>query len=225
MSDRSSIAAISSLNRRHFLGLLAGATLSADTLAKAGPREMPVSVQLTDPVSVPGSHGDTWVAALTEDGDLYSPSDDTFGFGKAIDSNIAFNSLDGVNPLRLTGTTINPMSDYGRSTVEGPDGCTWKSSGCAYIDGALYWVVARHKYGERSGDPNMRQTAANASIIRSADRGRTWSRPERENLNTNVPRPPLRHALLRAVGRRRRWRQHKSLCLCDFQQRVLGQRR
>jgi hypothetical protein len=76
------------------------------------------------------------------------------------------------------------MSDYGRSTLEGPDGCTWKSSGCAYIDGALYWVVARHKYGERSGDANMRQTAANASIIRSADRGRTWSRPERENMNT-----------------------------------------
>ena len=184
MSDRSSIAEMPSLNRRDFLRLLAGATLSADSLAKAGPHEMPVSVQLRDPVSVPDSHGDTWVAALTEEGDLYSPSDDTFGFGKATDSNIAFNRLDGVNPLRLTGTTINPMSDYGRSTLEGPDGCTWKSSGCTYIDGALYWVVARHKYGERSGDPRMRQTVANASIIRSQDHGRTWSRPERENMNT-----------------------------------------
>jgi hypothetical protein len=85
---------MSSLNRRHFLGLLAGATLSADPLAKAGPREMPVSVRLRDPIPVPGSHGDTWVAASTEDGDLYSPSDDTFGFGKATDSNIAFNRLD-----------------------------------------------------------------------------------------------------------------------------------
>ena len=111
-----------SLNRRHFLGLLAGASLSAGSLAKAVPSEMLLSVQLRDPVSVPGSHGDTWVAALAEDGDLYSPSDDTYGFGKATDSNIAFNRLDGVNPLRLTETTINPMSDYGRSTLEGPDG-------------------------------------------------------------------------------------------------------
>ena len=28
------------------------------------------------------------------------------------------------------------------------DGCTWKSSGCYAVDYVLYWVVARHKYGE-----------------------------------------------------------------------------
>ena len=41
--------------------------------------------------------------------------------------------------------------------------------------------MARHKYGEDSGDPHRRQTAQNASIIKSTDHGRTWSRPVGEN--------------------------------------------
>jgi len=47
-----------------------------------------------------------------------------------------------------------------------------KSSGCTFIDGVLYWVVARHEYGETSGDPYRRQPAHNASIIK---RHRLWS--------------------------------------------------
>ena len=171
------------LNRRHFLALIAAASLSPDFPTRAPVVQGLRSVRLGEPFPVPGSHGDTWVATLAEDGHLYSPSNDTYGFGKATDSNIAFNRLDGADPTHLTGTTINPMSDYGRSTLEGPDGCTWKSSGCASIDGARYWVVARHKYGEKSGDPRLRQTAANASIIRSTDFGRSWSRSARENMD------------------------------------------
>jgi len=76
------------------------------------------------------------------------------------------------------------MADYGHSAVQGTDGCTWKSSGCAYFDGALYLVVARHKYGETSGDSKMRQAASNASIIRSTDFGRTWRRSAKENMDS-----------------------------------------
>jgi hypothetical protein len=68
-----------------------------------------------------------------------------------------------------------------RAVKKGPDGCTWKSSGCTFIDDALYLVVARHKYGETSGDPQRRQTAQNASIIKSIDFGRTWTRPAAVN--------------------------------------------
>jgi hypothetical protein len=49
------------------------------------------------------------------------------------------------------------------------------------LDGTIYWVVARHKYGEDSGDPRRRQTAANASIIKSSDFGKTWTRSAKEN--------------------------------------------
>jgi hypothetical protein len=125
--------------------------------------------------------GDTWVAAWADDDNLYSPSNDTGGFHKAANANIAFNRLTGGDPGKLSGLTVSPMLDYGKGGQEGPDGCTWKSSGCTSLDGTLYWVVARHLYGEKSGDLYRRQTAQNASIIKSRDFGRTWTRPVGEN--------------------------------------------
>jgi hypothetical protein len=169
------------VNRRNFIAVLAGASLAPRGSALVG-SHLPIrSITLGEPFAIAESHGDTWAPARADDGNLYSPSDDTFGFHHVTDSNIAFNVLEGDDPIRLKGTTINPMAEYGRSTLEGVDGCTWKSSGCAFIDNALYGVVARHKYGQTSGDPHLRQTAANASIIRSVDYGGAWARSEREN--------------------------------------------
>lgn len=79
---------------------------------------------------------------------------------------------------------VKDVVDQINQTIKvGADGCTWKSSGCASIDGTLNWVIARHAYGEMSGDPRMRQTAANARIIKSTDFGKTWIRSAEENLN------------------------------------------
>ena len=41
----------------------------------------------------------SWVAAWAEDDNLYSPSDDTGGFHKAANANIAFNRITGNDPL------------------------------------------------------------------------------------------------------------------------------
>ncbi len=139
------------------------------------------SVRVGNPVGVLDNIGDTWVGAWADDGNLYSPSNDTFGFGNVCDSNLAFNRIDGNDPLSVTGTTVNTMADYGRSSFLEADGCNWKSSGCTCVDGVLYWVVARHKYGETSGDSLKRQTASNASIIMSKDYAKSWSRPMRVN--------------------------------------------
>jgi len=139
------------------------------------------SIKVGQPVPLPDNGGDTWVAAWADDDNLYLPSDDTQGFHHAASANIAFNRITGSDPLKLSGTTVNPMTDYGKGAEEGPDGCTWKSSGCTALDGVLYWVVARHRYGEKSGDPYRRQPAQNASIIKSTDLGRTWSRSAKEN--------------------------------------------
>jgi hypothetical protein len=139
------------------------------------------SVRVGTPVPVAGSHGDTWVAAWAKDGSLYSPSDDSEGFHRAGSANIVFNRIDGEDPLKLSGITVNPMKHYGKLGERGPDHCTWKSSGCYFVDGVAYWVVARHKYGEDSGDPRRRQTAQNASIIKSADFGGSWVRSAEEN--------------------------------------------
>ena len=134
------------------------------------------TVTVEAPLPVSDSEGDTWTPTWASNGHLYSPSNDTTGFRGGPKVNIAFNRIDGNDPFHLDGITVNPMLEYGKESERGPDGCTWKSSGCACIDGVLYWVVARHKYGQESGDPHRRQTAQNASIIKSTDFGRTWIR-------------------------------------------------
>ncbi len=174
------------LHRRNFItGSLAASLagrVEAFAIFSGSGRSRPLTgIQLGTPVRVPDNHGDTWVAAWAGDRNLYSPSNDTSGFHKAGNSNIAFNRLEGEDPLQLTGATVNPMVDYGKGGQRGADRCTWKSSGCIWLDGALYWVVARHLYGEDGNDPHKRQTAQNASIIKSTDFGKTWTRPAQEN--------------------------------------------
>ena len=139
------------------------------------------AIHVGNPISILNNRGDTWVGAWADGGDIYSPSNDTTGFGEVCDSNLAFNRISGDDPLSLTGVTVNPMTDYGKGAEELADKCNWKSNGCLSIDGALYWVVARHHYGETSGDSLMRQTAQNASLIKSLDKGKTWVRSAREN--------------------------------------------
>jgi hypothetical protein len=154
----------------------------ACSLAKSVPSPGHISaVQVGNPISVLDNAGDTWVTAWGKDGSLYSPSNDTYGFHRAGDSNVAVNRIIGDDPLRLTGETVNLLSDYGKSTQTLADGCTWKSGGCISIDGVLYLVVSRHNYGETSGDSKRRQTAKNASIIMSSDQGKTWTRSAKEN--------------------------------------------
>jgi hypothetical protein len=119
--------------------------------------------------------------AWTSEGELYTPTNDTKGFNLIGNGNLYFCRVIGSNPKDLTGETINTMSDYRLHGEKGPDICTWKSSGCISVDGALYVLVARHKYGEESGDPHRRQTAQNASIIRSTNGGKTWLRAAQDN--------------------------------------------
>ena len=133
------------------------------------------------PLPLEDNSGDTWVAAWADDDNLYSPSNDTGGFHKQPYSNISFNRIDGSDPLHLSGVTVNSMTEYGKGGDKKSDGCTWKSSGCTFVDGVLYWVVARHEYGETSGDPYRRQPAHNASIIKRTDYGKTWTRPAEVN--------------------------------------------
>ncbi|MGA2258103.1 MAG: hypothetical protein ABSG53_25845 [Thermoguttaceae bacterium] len=141
----------------------------------------PLTIRVEDPIALADNSGDTWVAAWAADGTVYTPSDDTKGFHSAANSNIAFNRITGDDVRKLSGVTVDPMSGYGKASQKGPDGCTWKSSGCYCLDGTLYCVVARHKYGEDSGDPKRRQPAADASIIKSTDFGKTWTRSAKEN--------------------------------------------
>lgn len=133
------------------------------------------------PISIPNNRGDTWSPAWTRDGSLYSPLDDGDGFNSERNGNVVFSRIIGDQADKLAGERVNAMLDYGKANEKGPDGCSWKSSGCLALGGVLYLVVARHMYGEESEDANKRQTAQNASIIKSTDGGKSWTRSAKEN--------------------------------------------
>jgi hypothetical protein len=126
------------------------------------------------------SNGDTADPFWADDGQLYHFTCDGRGFGKER-RNFCFNKLTGTSWATLRGELVNAM-DYGKADETLADGATWKVCGQTCIDGRFYAFVARNRYGHKSGDPLMRQTSFNSSLIRSDDRGRTWSRSPGENL-------------------------------------------
>jgi hypothetical protein len=128
------------------------------------------------------SNGDTWDPFWADDGNLYAFNCDGRGFGpKGGGRNLAFNQLTGDTVDSLAGAQVNSMDDYGKGGQKGPDGATWKACGQECIDQVFYAFVSRNTYGSESGDPLMRQTAVNASLIKSTDRGLTWTRSAEEN--------------------------------------------
>jgi hypothetical protein len=63
----------------------------------------------------------------------------------------------------------------------GPDGANWKLMNAYAVDGALYMFITRCVYPWQSLDPQHRHWWSNASIIKSTDGGKTWSRPAKDN--------------------------------------------
>jgi len=126
------------------------------------------------------SSGDTWDPFWADDDNLYAFNDDGRGFGKE-SRNLAFNRLEGNSVTGLVGYLVNPMAEYGKGGQKGKDKATWKACGSECIDGIFYCFVSRHVYGKDSKDPELRQTTFNASLIKSTDKGMTWTRSADEN--------------------------------------------
>ena len=126
------------------------------------------------------SNGDTWDPFWADDDLLYAFNCDGRGFGRK-PMNLAFNQLSGDSAASLVGSQVNEMDEYGKANQKESDNATWKACGQECIDGVFYAFVSRNVYGSDSHDPLTRQLAVNASLIKSTDRGRTWSRPAREN--------------------------------------------
>lgn len=126
------------------------------------------------------SNGDTWDPFWADDGNLYAFNCDGRGFGSR-GMNLAFNRLAGDTPDTLAGSQVNEMDEYGKGSAKGPDNATWKACGQECIDGVFYAFVSRNTYGSDSKDPLTRQLAHNASLIKSHDRGKTWTRSAAKN--------------------------------------------
>ncbi len=179
------------MNRRDFLqvgGLAVGGL---------GLNVIPASLRAADLIAVPSpvaqvrfdlnrihkwddSNGDTWDPFWADDDQLYAFNCDGRGFGKER-RNLVLNSFAGSEFESLAGRQINSMDEYGQSGEKLPDNATWKVCGQECIDGVFYAFVSRNVYGHESHDPLIRQTALNSSLIKSTDRGRTWTRTANEN--------------------------------------------
>jgi len=131
---------------------------------------------------IAGSHGDEWAPTWADDGDLYTGNDDGSSFGGIGDRSVAFGRLAGDDPQTLKGTTVSDMGAYGQD-VPRPDHANWKTMNSYCVDGTLYMFVTRCLYPEQSGDARHRHNFQNASIIKSTDKGRTWTRSAEENYN------------------------------------------
>jgi hypothetical protein len=126
------------------------------------------------------SNGDTWDPFWADDDNLYAFNCDGRGFGTQ-QRNLSFNRLQGDAPHKLVGTSVNSMDEYGVANKKETDNATWKACGQECIDSIFYAFVSRNVYGSDSHDPLLRQTAFNSSLIKSTDRGLTWTRSAAEN--------------------------------------------
>lgn len=163
------------------------ADLSANPLdakeIRASRRVTPVTDVFMDLANVrkwDRSNGDTWDPFWANDGSLYAFNCDGRGFGIK-PRNLAFNQLRGQRLETLEGEMVNTMDEYGKANQEASDHATWKACGQGCIDSVFYAFVSRNVYGNESGDPLMRQTAFNSSLIKSTDGGMTWTRSAEEN--------------------------------------------
>ena len=133
------------------------------------------------------SNGDTYDPFWAFDDSLYAAGCDGRGFGaRGKGRNINFNILSGNTMEGLTGRWVNGMDDYGHTGQSRADSANWKACGQECIDSVFYLFVSRNKYGHKSGDRLLRQTAFNSSLIKSANKGLTWTRTESDNYATPI---------------------------------------
>jgi hypothetical protein len=143
-----------------------------------------VDVRIDAPYrQIANSAGDEWAPTWANDDALYTGNDDGTSFGGAPihgGRSVAFGKLTGDDPFKLVGTSISDMGAYGE-LKPAADNANWKTMNSYCVDGVLYMFVTRCLYPEQSGDARHRHVFKNSSIIKSTDKGVTWSRSAGEN--------------------------------------------
>jgi hypothetical protein len=132
-----------------------------------------------DYAQIPTSHGDEWAPTWADDGNLYTGNDDGSSFGGIRPRSVAFGKLVGDDPNNEKGVTVSDMGDFGKEPAR-PDKGNWKTMNSYCVDGVLYMFITRCLYPEQSGDAHHRHIFKNSSIIKSTDKGVTWTRTSSE---------------------------------------------
>jgi hypothetical protein len=167
-------------------GVLRAVPLSAEPPASpAGKKTRIVNAHIGDGIRLPNCSGDVWTTTWADDDHLYSVTDDTTGFNKACNSNLAVQRITGGPPPNIQGDTVNPMAEFGKAAELKEDGASWKASGLTCVDGVLYLAASRHYYdgvGDTSTDSAHHfwiQETWDSGIVKSIDHGKTWSEAPR----------------------------------------------
>jgi hypothetical protein len=170
------------------VGILSGSGLGAILLlglvpfSLAAGKKPIVDIRFdADYSQIVNSVGDEWAPTWADDGNLYTGNDDGSNFGGIGNRCVAFGKLSGDDPFKIEGTTVSDMAGYGED-VRGTDKANWKTMNSYSVNGVLYMFVTRCLYPEESGDEHHRHIFKNSSIIKSTDKGKTWTRPAEESL-------------------------------------------
>lgn len=120
------------------------------------------------------SDGDLWPSAWADDDGLYAAAGDGTGFARHGWSDILVHRIDGTPETGLAGRRLADGDDV--APIWDPARCNRKPTGIVAVPGdhadTLYLAVQDLRCGE---GPDTFNEAPSATIVRSDDRGRTWT--------------------------------------------------
>src|SRR5438876_7478449 len=120
-------------------GALRSAALRAESPVQPAEKKARIlKAHIGNGIRLPNCSGDVWTTTWADDDHLYSVADDTTGFNKACNSNLAIHRITGGPPPGIQGETVNPMAEFGKGGELKEDGASWKAAGLTCVDGVLY---------------------------------------------------------------------------------------
>ena len=127
-----------------------------------------VEIEERNTYTAPGSNGDLWPGAWSDDDYLYVANGDGTGFG-SVNSDIVVSRISGTPSTGIKGEGLA----YGGSVAEIWSGSEFnrKPTGMVSVDGVLYLAVQ----DLRSTSDGLFDEAPAASIYKSTDKGKTWT--------------------------------------------------
>ena len=112
------------------------------------------------------SRGDEWAPTWGRDDVLYTGNDDGHSFGGIPTNVITFGKLEGDDPYKMKGTTINGMEEYREPPIVGPENAAWKTVNTWRLGEVLY------RFSPCGQDSNH---SPYSCLQASRDKGKTWS--------------------------------------------------